>query len=266
MVSDVGKLDRRVSRLLSVTPLLVVLIADLFVVIPASPALLRYVSSILLVCVLPGAVLPSVGAIRRRGLPPWELTLWVVALSLAAVTLLGLVLDLLPSGLTKGVWLVALNSFALPGLVLFALRGRSCVTRSAVDGRLAVRVFALVVATALVAGALVVRKRNAETAARSQPFVALWALPDPTGVVLGVRSATPSRTAYRLVVSRQPGRTTVFDFTLAYGEEWNRHLIIRSAGTSPGVVAQASLFREGRSTALRSVRVRVGPPKKRRGS
>jgi hypothetical protein len=241
---------------------LVTLIADLLVVFPA-PSPLRDAFAVVFVCVLPGAAILAIGILPGRDLRHWEFAFWAVALSLASVPLLGLALNLSPAGLTRGAWLVGLNIIVLPGLAVLALRRRPvALDLPRVDRQMFLRASALSLAAALAATALVLRVRNADTAATSQPVIALWAVPSSTDVALGVDSTTPSLYAYRLVVSLQPGETRAFHFTLGDAQKWRTRLSLSRSQLSSGVVVQARLFREGRPKPLRLVRLRVGPPKR----
>jgi hypothetical protein len=186
---------------------------------------------------------------------------WLVALAIAATAVTGLVLDLLPAGLTERTWLVALDVLTTATVVLLGRRSPKLalhVPRLRRPGLGAyIGALCLLLAAALTATALTVGMSGAEAQERKQPFTALWLLPQSSGkVAIGVRSGRSGRTAYRIVL-RDEHRVlhTWRGVSLDFGEQW-QDVVSPPRSVRAGRLLRAEVFAGDGRRSLESVRVR----------
>jgi uncharacterized protein DUF1616 len=196
-----------------------------------------------LVLVLPGYALSTLIVPR----PPshigpllWRAS-WIAGLSLAVTVLGGLVLNLMPAGLTRTTWTTSLTAMTLLALAASAwLRGYRfaqdpSTPRIADKGTRGPRTpsgggswptgslvgyaaAALAISTAAMGVAI------ASAGWQHSPgFAQLWLVPAASGEAgLGVRSAYSGAETFRLVLRGDPNAHLSWDFTLGSGQTWQR--------------------------------------------
>jgi hypothetical protein len=189
---------------------------------------LRPLGAIVLVLVVPGM---AFALAARQTLETTEVVLWVALSSIAVVILVGLLLDLIPGGLSERNWLVALDLVALVSIA--SLRWGPALPRRRPAAGMVKAALApgavVVAAVAIAAVAVVVGVHGARTADRSHSFVQLWAVPSGRQLEIGARgAATPSSARYRIVLFRNGARLRQYAFRLPSGRDWRRHLTLPS--------------------------------------
>lgn len=233
------------ASLLTIAAAIMLLLSDL-VTAGTISTVLRIAGGIPLVLVLPGYALSAL--LLPHGVRPVYISaalwhgMWTVGLSLATAVLGGLLLNLLPSGLTRTSWtimlagttLVALGTGALLRIRRFpAVRPGSPVpgtgplypaslhrrTARALNGQAMV----YSVAAVLAVGAAI--WLAAFTAARQQPagFAQLWLVPAANGTgraTVGVRNDYARTQRFHVVLRRGTQTVSRWDMELATGKTW----------------------------------------------
>lgn len=172
----------------------------------------------LAVLILPGIVL----AITRRPVRPLrrlDLFLVAAALSLGCVILGGLVLTLVPGGLSRTSWL-GLVVVLLLAIAVLARGGLPPLRRETWVRPKNGQALAMVAAGILVAVALLVARAGVHQPA--EPFSALWIVPAPSGMVqIGLDSHEDTTTTYRVDVRVDGTVQESFPaVTVAAGSRW----------------------------------------------
>lgn len=227
---------------------------------------LRAVFALQLILVLPGYALTALALGKQvRGAARVAL---VVGVSLAATALLGVVLNLLPSGLTTDAWAVALAGVtiiaalaALRRRLLERERWRAATWRAVWPGGRPAALFAL--AAVAVAAAIVIGDTGALHQQREEKFTQLWILPGTSGhtVQVGVKNGTPAPRTYRLVLAATPGSGASLlgprvlqawpRISLPPGEQWQATLRVPDALGRQRL--QGQLYRAGSASVFRHV-------------
>ncbi|HEY1627842.1 MAG TPA: DUF1616 domain-containing protein [Streptosporangiaceae bacterium] len=199
--------------------------------VPSALVWLRVLAGVPLVLVLPGYALTAFALPARspRQFSPvlWR-TLWTTGLSLAVAVLGGLVLNLIPAGLTRVSWAVLLAVVTLAALAAAIwLRPSSAAAAPPSSARgarwrpswVAAGYGLAALAMAGTATGLAVVSGGWE---HSTPFAQLWLVPGQRTATLGVRSAYPGTQAFRLVLKDGTRQAGTWDFTLTTGQTWQR--------------------------------------------
>jgi uncharacterized membrane protein len=248
--------------------LLVGLLALVAVAISAisgdSSNLLRASLSLPFVLFLPGyalsaALLPD----GRAGLA--ERIAFSVGLSIAIAAIGGLLLNLLPSGLTQASWRLLLLGVTLTGAG-YALWRRQhqripgpgpLVTQISVPEAALLSAAALLIGLALGLGALGVNPVNHSTTADA-PFTEFWAVPTQSGqqlvIQIGLRNLEDQRVSYR--VTLEAGGRVLAEWpqiTLASGDSWQAQATLPQDLSQQQITANA--YRAGDTTPYRHVRL-----------
>jgi hypothetical protein len=208
----------------------------------------------LAIVIAPGLAL----AITRRpasALPQLDLFLIAAAVSLACVAIGGLVLNLLPVGLSRFSWLGLVGALLLGTAVL--ARGtlpplqRETWVRPKTGQALAMAAAAVLVVVALAIAHVGVKQPT-------EPFSALWVVPDSPGMVeIGLDNREGATTTYRVDVTVDGRVTASFSsVTIAPGEGWTTVLsepvpggsgmeVLVFVASNPGVVYRRVTFTPG---------------------
>ncbi|MGE5602492.1 MAG: DUF1616 domain-containing protein [Nitrososphaerales archaeon] len=248
--------------------LLVSLVAFVAVAISAisgdSSNALRASLSLPLVLFLPGyalsaALLPD----GRTGLA--ERVALSVGLSIAIAALGGLLLNLLPSGLTPGAWRLLLLGVTLTATAYALWRRRHeriagpgpVVTQVSFREAALLSAAALLIGLALGVGALGVDPVNHGTTAQA-PFTQLWAIPRQSGqqyvIQVGLSNLENQRVSYR--VTLESGSRVLAEWpavTLASGDSWQAQAALPLLLEQREITANA--YRPGDTTPYRHVRL-----------
>jgi hypothetical protein len=210
--------------------------------LPAGLAAVRVPLALPLVLVAPGyaavAALFEPGALRAS-----ERLVLSLSLSIAATILSGLAVDAAGAKLTAAPWLEVLGALTLAAALTALARGHARVLRAPALRLRAVEVAALVVATALLAGAAVIGFRPLAPPARTQGTASLGLLEAPAGqaaVCVSVINEQFHVASYRVAVSVAGGPARLIGpIKLAPGATWNRLVAV-----GPGLPAvSATLYR-----------------------
>jgi hypothetical protein len=223
---------------------------------PSVPEWLRAVLVVPFLLALPGYAALRLAGAARLGIE--DRALLTVGLSISVVAIAGLVLDRLPSGLSRGSWLAALDLWVAVTLVVARRRRAPARLRLSI-ARTRVRwgpVAALALAGALTAAALAVDIRGAQAQERRERFVELWLVPSGNhSAVVGVRSAEPGVTGYRVTLSDGAGQVQAWSgIRLDWGAGWQTTVTL-PAGVHPGDELAARLYRASSPGLVRSVHV-----------
>jgi uncharacterized protein DUF1616 len=188
----------------------------------------RIPAGLLLVLLLPGYAL---SALVLPGRPPsigpllWR-AMWVAGLSLAVTVLAGLLLNLLPGGLTRTSWTISLTAVTL----------LACAWPSPQDQNepLVMPVMRIAAGYAVAALAIAGTATGLAVASagwqHSPGFAQLWLVPAGNGQAsLGVRSGYARAEVFRLVLRRGQEAPLSWDFTLRAGQTW-RQTVSAQAG------------------------------------
>lgn len=193
-----------------------------------------------------------------------------LGLSIAVAALGGLVLNLLPRGLTPGAWRVLLLGVTLSaaGYAYWRRQTRQIpgpgplVTKFSMRDATLVASAALLIGLALGLGGLGVGRATISAASDADPFTQLWMLPGedaPTNsghqtVRVGLRNNEKGALTYRVTLQ---GGDNVFvewpQVTLASGESWQAQATVPADMAGLDVIALA--YREGDETPYRRVRL-----------
>lgn len=228
--------------------------ATAVVLVPSAPVWLRVAVVVPFLLALPGYLALRVAGSGRLGVE--DRTLLTVGLSISILAIAGLALDLLPSGLSRGSWLAAIDVGVVAALVVARRRPAAAPAPRPV-ARPRVRwatVGTLALAGALAVTALTVDIRGAQAQERRERFVEVWLVPSGNhAALLGIRSAEPSVTGYRVTLADGPRRVRTWSgIRLAWGESWQVTVTL-PASVHPGETVTARLYRESSPGVVRSV-------------
>jgi hypothetical protein len=168
-------------------------------------------------------ILPGLGLTIARppttGLPRLNLFLAAAVVSLAAIAMAGLILNVLPIGLSRISWL-GLIAGLLIATALLAPAGLPRLKREGLVLPKPGQTLAMVAALILVTLAIVVARAGVKQP--SEPFSALWVVPAPGGMVqVGLDNREEATTTYRVEVTRDGVVDATFpSITLTDGERW----------------------------------------------
>jgi Protein of unknown function (DUF1616) len=217
----------------------------------AASAVLRILAGLPLVLILPGyalgtLVLPA-GSARPPHIGPllWRV-MWVPGLSLAVTVFCGLVLNLMPVGLTRVSWTIALTAVTLVALAASTwLDGhRSAQDPAIPQTRAGMRIAAgYAVAALAISGAAVGLAIASAGWQHSPGFAQLWLVPATSTASsgqasLGVRSGYSRAETFHLVLRGDTNALLSWDFTLGSGQTWQR---IISAPVGQHLTAQLTV-------------------------
>lgn len=210
----------------------------------------RIPAGLLLVLLLPGYAL---SALVLPGRPPsiapllWR-AMWVAGLSLAVTVLAGLLLNLLPGGLTRTSWTISLTAVTL----------LACAWPSPQDQNEPLVMPAVRIAAGYGAAALAIAGTATGLAVvsggwqRSPGFAQLWLVPAANQQAsLGVRSGYAHAEVFHLVLRRGVGAELSWDFTLGAGRTWRQ-----TVSAPPGQRLAAQLTVAGQQSAGLNVDIR----------
>jgi uncharacterized membrane protein len=229
-------------------------------VLPGLPVLVTVPATILLLLLLPGYAL-TLALFPARMLSHAEQVMFAVGLSVSSAILAGLVLNILPVGLTLSGWGALLGAIAVGSLGVAWLRlGTS-------DRPLAIvrlprvpmaPVVMIAVAAVMVLGSLMIA-RMGEAAQPEDGFTQLWMIPEANGdtVRLGFENHEHSATHYDLRVTA--GDQTLADWTalsVADGQSWEQTVVLPALPAGAHQV-EAALYRDGDTTPYRQTHVEV---------
>jgi hypothetical protein len=169
-----------------------------------------------------------------------------VGLSIAMCIVVGLLLNVLPTGIDHRTWACALGLVSMAEAVVVAsLRSRAAKTSSSpsmLDRTDAKPVIVAAVAVVAILGGLIAivawERSNAEAAYRQERTAEVWVEPASGGVaVVGVRSDTSGRNRFRLSLSAAGHSIKDYTFTLEWQQTWSQKI-------APGTTARVliSLF------------------------
>lgn len=223
------------------------------------PTALRVVTGLPLVLLLPGYAATELVLPRSAPMGRFERLVLNVGLSIALCVVLGLVLDLLPGGLTTDSWTLALAGITLALCTTVALTRRARAdarkpTRPTLSGARAAVLYG--VSGAVLVGAFLIARGGAVRQEEQATFTQLWALPahraSQPAVRIGVRSFERSTTNFRVVVRLRHRTLRIWPrITLQRGAQWEVRDPLPSLRPNGPVVVVLS--RSGRSGAYRSV-------------
>jgi uncharacterized membrane protein len=232
----------------------VVLVAHVAGATGAAGIALRTIAGLPLVLVLPGYAL---SLLLLPSLPHWWWRAgWSAGLSLAIAVLAGLLLNLLPSGITTVTWTTGLAAVTLAALTATALipggprvaggvHGQSVrnIGKSWNWGVVAVSFLAVALAAGAVAIAVVSASRPAPPG-----FAQLWLVPAAgSAASVGVRNAYPEAETFQLLVWDGGSPAIAWTITLGPGQQWQRAVravagkTLSAQLTTPGPVLTARL-------------------------
>ncbi len=252
--------------------LMLVRVALLEVVLYASMAFsvlspVQWIAGTILVLLLPGYAWVTV-VFPTRTLSPIYLAILYVGVSLSFAVVCGLLLNLIPWGLTPTTWKLALGVVAYVGAVLVTLRqlrGSAVQTPSTMPAlrrialtkiQISMLISALVVT--IVAGA--VAYSSATSAVAAQQVVQFWMAPSKikagtsTQVHIGMSEYGPAlhTTFYAVIVINGQTIEHTRPFSVKAGHNWNESISIPAL--PPDTLVEADLYRsDAPNQAYRSV-------------
>jgi Protein of unknown function (DUF1616) len=199
----------------------------------------REILGVPLVLLVPGGLLVMMLP-RRPGDPFFRLAL-AVGLSIAMCIIVGLLLDVIPSGIDRQSWACALGLISVTeSVVIVTRRSRAngdlgsfrpgMLTRA--DTRTAV--VAVVMTLATLGGLIAIvawERSNAEASYRQERFAELWV--DPASgedALIGVHSDFSGTERFRLSVSAAGQLTRSYSCTLGWQQTWRQRISIAPGG------------------------------------
>jgi hypothetical protein len=207
---------------------------------------LRILAGLPLVLILPGYALGTLVLRVGSGRPPhigpllWR-AMWVPGLSLAATVFCGLVLNLMPVGLTRASWTISLTVVTLAALAASTCLPAQSPSIPRITGPLAGYAAAALAITGTAVG-LAIASAGWQ---HSPGFAQLWLVPAASGEAgLGVRSGYSGAETFHLVLRGDTNALLSWDFTLGSGQTWQRTI---SAPVGQHLTAQLTIT--GQSTA-----------------
>jgi hypothetical protein len=232
--------------------------ATVVALVPAAPLWLRIAVLVPFLLGLPGYLALRVAGAGRLGVE--DRVLLTVGLSISILAIAGLALDRLPTGLSRGSWLAAIDVGVVAALVVARRRpGAAPAGRPVAPPRVRwATVGTLALAGALVAAALTVDIRGAQAQERRERFVEVWLVPSGNhSAVLGVRSADPGVTRYRVTLADGSRQVRTWSrIRLGWGESWQVAVAL-PASVRPGDTVTARLYRESPRRPVRSIHFTV---------
>lgn len=228
-------------------------------VVTVDTAVVRLVPGLLLALVLPGYALSCVVLPTRR--PTAERLLLALGLSLALTVVTGVVLDRLPSGLSRESWAAALGAETVVCALLAAVSRppvASSPAGASEDGPRRDRriVAGAVLALAAACGAAFLVARTPVASRAAQGYSVLWTRPvkaQANELTVGVVSYESRRASYRIVGLDAAGTFLDLRFELRPRERWAATATAR-VPSSFAESAQVILYRgDGTETAYRHV-------------
>ncbi len=212
----------------------------------AAPSAAAARDSVLAVAGLTVLIIPGFGiawALRPSGeIRTMELVVGGGALALGLLAIGGIVLNVLPMGLTRWTWL-GLVAVALASVWAFAADREPGSTHFPGPARFTSRdTLLLVAAVVVVIAAIVVARIGAE--GTSESFSQLWLLRQPaTGVSarIGVQSEETATTGYRVALLVDGSQIQTWSITLQPGQRWTVN-VARSIAS--GSQLEVRLFRD----------------------
>jgi hypothetical protein len=227
----------------------VVLLAIFWVYLTFSgTSLLGEILAVPLVLLIPGGLLVMMLPSRPKDLF-FQFAL-AIGLSIAMCIVVGLLLNVLPTGIDHRTWACALGLVSMAEAVVVAsLRSSAAKTRSSSSSMLdrtdAKPVIVAAVAVLAILGGLIAivawERSNAEAAYRQERLAEVWVEPASGGVaVVGVRSNISGRNSFRLSVGAAGHSINDYAFTLERQQTWSQKISI-----APGTTARVliSLFK-----------------------
>jgi Protein of unknown function (DUF1616) len=204
-------------------------------------SLLGELLAVPLVLLIPGGLL--VMMLPGRPKDPFFQFALAVGLSIAICIGVGLLLNVLPTGIDHQTWACTLGLVSTAEAVVVAiLRSRAAKTRSSsprmpvtqIDAK---RVIVAAIATVAVLGGLVAivswERSNAKGAYRQERFAEVWVEPASGGApVVGVRSDISGRNRFRLSLSEAGHTFKDYAFTLERQQTWSQKISIAPSATS----------------------------------
>ena len=211
-----------------------------------------------LVLLIPGGLLVMMLPSRPKDLF-FQFAL-AVGLSIAMCIVVGLLLNVLPTGIDHRTWACALGLVSMSEAVVVAsLRSRAAGNRSRSPSMLAQTDVKLVIVAALallaILGGVVAivawERSNAEVAYHQERFSELWVQPGPGGAaVVGVHSDTSGSNMFRLSVNAAGQLAESYTFTLKSQQTWTQHVSIAPGSTARVLI---SLFKGSSSQPFERV-------------
>jgi uncharacterized membrane protein len=211
-------------------------------------SIIREIAAVPLVLLVPGGLL--VMMLPRCSDDPFFRLALSVGLSIALCIMVGLLLDILPTGIDRRTWECALGLVSVTEAVIVVIRrGHANESQSSVLLRMPTRadarpaIVAAVAALATLGGLIAIvawQRSNAEGSYRQERFAELWVGPAHGGAALvGVHSDTSGRERLRLSVSATGRPTRSYTFMLNWQQTWSHQVSI-----APGTAARVliSLF------------------------
>jgi uncharacterized membrane protein len=216
---------------------------------------IEVVAALPLALLLPGYSIAAAG-FARRPLPPAQLLLLSIALSIAALATGSLLLNYV-GGLRAGSWAVLLVAVVLGGCIIAGWRRQA--PASAPLPRIQLRIrstdAALLLGALLAAGAALVLAWTPLPAKNAVGYTELWMLPNdaakPAGVRVGVVSQSQHRTAYRLQLRIEgQGRPISSQLVLDPGQKRVLDVPVSGQGSTGFVRVSALLYRRDRPDSI----------------
>ena len=251
----------------------IVAVAAIGAAIAVDPVASGQLALAVAIIAIPGVVI-SKSLFHESALGFADLGLLTLSFGIAILTLGGLLLNLLPGGLTLPAWVVYVVGVTVTGVAVLAVRRRARTAEiarqrlmaHAVPARPRIRIRTkdvVLIAVALGVGSLALG--IARVAAVTEPtpaFSELWLVPNPdapSNVEIGVRSSEDAAT--RNVVELRSGPTLVgrWDFRLDPGATWRMSVPIANPPTFDRPL-EARLILPGISDPYRSVVLRDQSP------
>lgn len=190
--------------------------------------------------------------------PLWR-AMWTVGLGLAVVVFTGLLLNLIPAGLTRLTWIISLAAMAGAAALVVMWRTRR-LAGSAARPQLPVNIHGSRVVVGYIAGAVALAGAAiglavASTGWQHSPGLAqLWLVPQHgavgTHAALGVLNQYRDAESFRLVLLRGTQPIGTWDFRLDAGQSWQRDV---SAPVGQRLTARLSTI--GQPSGTQSVAV-----------
>jgi uncharacterized membrane protein len=243
------------------------------VAVALDPVVAREIALALAIIVIPGAVV-SRSLFHGSALGWADIALLTLSFGIAILTLGGLLLNLLPGGLTFPAWVVYVVGVTVAGIAVLGIQRRARTAEivrqrlmaHAVPARPRSRIRSkdvVLIAVALGVGSLALGIAGVAAVTEPTPaFSELWLVPNADGsrnVEVGVRSS--EHATRRNVVELRSGPTLVgrWDFRLDPGATWRMSVPIASPPTFDRPL-EARLILPGISDPYRSVVLRDQSP------
>jgi len=229
-------------------------------VIPGLPSFLTIPAALLLLLALPGYAL-TLALFPARMLSFAEQAMFTVGLSVSVSIFCGLVLNLLPVGLTLPGWGALLGAITVGALGIAWLRlGTS--DRALMIIRLPrvplAPVVMIAIAVVMVLGSLMIA-RMGEAAQPQDGFTQLWMFPEANGDAVRLGFENHEGTAQHFDLRVTTGNQTLADWTalsLADGQAWEQTVVLPALPPGPHQI-DADLYRNGDQLPYRQTHVEI---------